>query len=60
MYPNTNRFDFASWDLDNYGPIHLPAAGEAIELTPRNLALYKRVITAYEGHDWWSGMARFS
>lgn len=51
MYPNTNRFDFASWDLDNYGPIHLPAAGETIELTPRNLALYKRVITAYEGHD---------
>ena len=51
MYPNTNRFDFASWDLDNFGPIHLPAAGETIELTPRNLALYKRVITAYEGHD---------
>ena len=51
MYPNTNRFDFASWDLDNYGPIHLPAAGETIELTPRNLALYKRVITAYEGHN---------
>lgn len=50
MYPNTNKFDFASWDLDNYGPIHLPAAGETIELTPRNLALYRRVITAYEGH----------
>ena len=49
MYPNTNKFDFASWDLDNYGPIHLPAAGETIELTP-NLALYRRVITAYEGH----------
>ena len=51
MYPNTNKFDFATWDLDNYGPIHLPAAGEAIELTPRNVALYKRVITAYEGHS---------
>lgn len=51
MYPNTNRFDFSSWDLDNYGPIHLPAAGETIPLTPRNLALYERVITAYEGHD---------
>ena len=51
MYPNTNTFDFSSWDLDNYGPIHLPAAGETLALTPRNLALYERVITAYEGHD---------
>ena len=51
MYPNTNKFDFGSWDLDNYGPIHLPAAGETVELTPRNLALYRRVITAYEGHE---------
>lgn len=50
MYPNTNAFDFGSWDLDNYGPIHLPEAGETVELTPRNLALYRRVITAYEGH----------
>lgn len=50
MYPNTNRFDFATWDLDNYGPIHLPAAGETIELTPRNVALYRRVIEAYEHH----------
>lgn len=51
MYPNTNKFDFASWDLDNYGPIHLPKAGETIALTPRNVVLYRRVITAYEGHD---------
>lgn len=52
MYPNTNKFDFATWDLDNYGPIHLPAAGETVDLTPRNVALYKRVITAYEGHGF--------
>ena len=51
MYPNTNKFDFASWDLDNFGPIHLPAEGETLPLTPRNVALYERVITAYEGHD---------
>lgn len=51
MYPNTNKFDFATWDLDNYGPIHLPASGETIALTARNIALYKRVITAYEGHS---------
>ena len=50
MYPNTNTFDFATWELDNYGPIHLPAAGETVPLTPRNVALYRRVITAYEGH----------
>ena len=51
MYPNTNRFDFSSWDLDNYGPIHLPVEGETLPLTPRNVALYERVITAYEGHS---------
>ena len=51
LYPNTNRFDFASWDLDNYGPIHIPKQGETIDLTARNVALYQRVITAYEGHD---------
>ena len=50
MYPNTNTFDFATWELDNYGPIHLPAAGETVPLTPRNVVLYRRVITAYEGH----------
>ncbi|WNJ16828.1 signal peptidase I [Pontibacter sp. G13] len=35
---------------DNYGPIVIPAKGMTVELTPKNLALYYRPITAYEGH----------
>ena len=40
--------DTMGWTVDNYGPIHIPAAGETIQLTPLNLRLYGRVITAYE------------
>ena len=37
---------------DNYGPIVIPAKGMTVKITdPRNLSLYKRVITAYEEHD---------
>lgn len=35
---------------DNYGPIEIPKKGKEIELTEKNIALYKRCITAYEGH----------
>ena len=38
------------WSVDNFGPVHIPAAGEVIELTPENLPFYRRVITAYEGN----------
>ena len=36
---------------DNFGPVTLPQAGATVELTPRNLNLYRRWITVYEGHD---------
>lgn len=35
---------------DNYGPIEIPKKGKVIELTHRNISLYERCITAYEGH----------
>ena len=35
---------------DNYGPIHIPAKGETVELTAQNWGLYKPVITQYEDH----------
>lgn len=52
MYPNSLEMPFANWTKDNFGPIHIPAKGEKIELTPENAILYKRVITAYEGNSW--------
>jgi signal peptidase I len=36
------------YSLDNFGPIKIPKKGEAITLTPQNMALYKRLITDYE------------
>ena len=47
LFPNAEGF---YWSVDNYGPVRIPAAGKAIELTLDNLPLYRRVITAYEGH----------
>ena len=36
---NTN-----DWDIDNYGPITVPAAGENINLTSKNLSVYTDII----------------
>jgi len=36
---------------DNYGPITIPKKGTSIQLNSSNIALYKRLITVYEGHD---------
>ena len=38
----------ASWSRDNYGPIQIPKKGQAIQLTPQNIAEYERLITNYE------------
>ena len=49
VYPyNPERFP---WNKDQYGPIYIPKKGATIELNPANIALYRRVISAYEGHD---------
>lgn len=40
----------ARWTVQNFGPLHIPKAGETIELTPINLALYSRCISPYEGN----------
>jgi signal peptidase I len=38
------------WTPDNFGPLHIPKKGETVTLSPKNIALYRRVITAYEHH----------
>ncbi|NLA15683.1 MAG: signal peptidase I [Bacteroidales bacterium] len=38
------------WTRDNYGPLWIPKAGTTVVLTPRNLPLFRRIITTYEGH----------
>ena len=39
------------WTRDNYGPIWIPKRGATIELTPENLAIYRRCIKNYEHND---------
>lgn len=38
------------WNVDNYGPLYIPKEGDKIELTPKNLAIYRRAIQVYEGN----------
>ena len=45
MYPSGQGYT-----PDNYGPIHIPAKGETVELTAENWAVYKPVIVTYEDH----------
>ncbi|MEM9671114.1 MAG: signal peptidase I [Bacteroidota bacterium] len=45
LYPQQGSND---WTIDHYGPIYLPKAGDRIEMTPENLALYSTAIVHYE------------
>lgn len=36
------------WNADNYGPIHIPAKGETVQLTTANLPMYFMIIKDYE------------
>ena len=45
------------WTRDNYGPIWIPKRGATIELTPENLALYRRCIKSIM--NWKKKMVQF-
>lgn len=38
------------WNMDNYGPLVIPKKGASVTLSQENIALYRRIITVYEGH----------
>lgn len=38
------------WNVDNFGPIYVPAKGSTLYLTPNNIDIYRRLITTYEGN----------
>lgn len=48
IFPNSSMLPFSMWTRDNFGPMHIPAEGESVELTPENLELYRRIISNYE------------
>lgn len=39
-----------AWNMDNYGPIYIPKKGATVALDAKNISIYRRVITKYEGH----------
>ncbi len=50
LYPHDTVY-FGKWTADNYGPFYIPKAGATIQLTPQNVLMYERLITAYEHND---------
>jgi signal peptidase I len=38
------------WNLDNFGPLTIPKKGMTVTLTPENIAIYRRLISTYEGN----------
>lgn len=48
IFPNHESFN---WNVDNFGPIHVPKAGETITLDSNNYYIYQRVIREYEGNE---------
>ncbi len=56
LFPNDTmdmqRGGFAryKWDLDNYGPIHIPKKGEVVTLSSDNIYFYYNIITTHEGN----------
>lgn len=49
VFPHDERF-FGDWTVDDYGPIYIPKIGDEITMTPKNLSIYGRLISVYEGN----------
>ena len=50
--PEIFPYDSAySWNRDNFGPLYIPKKDVPINLTIKNLPIYKRLIVTYEGND---------
>lgn len=47
IFPADKHFRF---NKDNFGPITIPKKGITVDLSSENIALYKRLITVYEGN----------
>jgi signal peptidase I len=47
IFPHTKNY---SWNKDFFGPLWIPKKGVTVKLDTTNIALYNRIITAYEGN----------
>ncbi|MFO8054103.1 MAG: signal peptidase I, partial [Bacteroidales bacterium] len=48
IFPHDSAY---AWNRDNFGPLYIPEAGKTIALNTKNIALYQRIINAYEGNE---------
>jgi signal peptidase I len=48
IFPSNDQY---TWSLDNFGPFWIPKKGVTIQLTTKNLPLYRRIIDVYEEND---------
>jgi signal peptidase I len=49
VFPHDTRH--FRWNQDNFGPLWIPKAGITVPISMGNIALYRKIIDAYEGHD---------
>ncbi len=47
------------WNQDNFGPVWVPKKGATVQLTPQNIALYRRIIDVYEENDFSEANGQF-
>jgi signal peptidase I len=47
LFPSSMYY---AWNMDNYGPIVIPAKGMTVKLNKKTLPLYYRIISVYEGN----------
>ncbi len=52
LFPHDEK-NWPDQTFDNFGPIHIPAEGETIKLTPETIAQYERIIKVYEANDFY-------
>lgn len=45
IFPFDERYP---WNVDNFGPLYMPKAGDSVKLSIDNISIYERIITAYE------------
>jgi len=48
MFPENEHF---LWNVDFFGPIYIPKAGDSVKLTIDSLPLYERIISVYEKNE---------
>ncbi len=48
VYPHSSAYP---WNAEYFGPVTVPAKGETVDLTLKNLPLYSRIINAYEKNE---------